>query len=97
MRYRWNDGNDEGTYYIVADDETQAEEIAYSCVAANILPQPEANERSASDGRKVAKVWVMSSWASETTSQRSGLLGTGSEEFNARAYAEYVRQTGRFS
>ena len=97
VRYRWNDGSDDGTYYIVAEKETLAEEIAYACIAANIQPQPEANERPASDGRKVAKVWVMSSWASETTSQRAGLLGTGSEEFNARAYAEYVRQTGRFS
>lgn len=97
VRYRWNDGTDEGTYYIVAEGEAQAEEIAYACVAANIQPQPEANERPASDGRKVAMVWVMADWAAETTSPRTGLLGTGSEEFNARAYAEYVRLTGRFS
>jgi hypothetical protein len=97
VRYRWNDGSNDGTYYIVADSETQAEDIAYECIAANILPYPEANERPASDGRKVARVWVMRDWASETTSRRAGLLGTGSEEFNARAYTEYVRQTGRFS
>jgi hypothetical protein len=96
VRYEWNDGSDKGTYYIVADTIPQAEEIAYGCIAANIHPQPEANERPAHEGRAVAKIWVMESWAAETKSDRIGLLGTGSERYNARAYAEYVKTTGKF-
>jgi len=95
VRYKWHDGTDEGTYYIVAETVPQAEEIAYSCVAANIYPQPEANDRPPDEGRTVAQVWVMDSWAAETESERMGLLGT-SENYNARAYAEYVKNTGNF-
>lgn len=96
VRYKWNDDTDEGTYYIVADTVAQAEDIAYGCIAANIHPQPEANERPADEGRAVARVWVMESWAAETDSNRIGLLSTGSENYNARAYAEYVKNTGNF-
>lgn len=97
VRYKWNDENIEGTYYIVANTVAQAEEIAYGCIAANIYPQPEANERPAHEGRAVARVWVVESLAAETVSTRVGLLGTGSESYNVRAYAEYVRNTGKFS
>jgi hypothetical protein len=96
VRYKWNDGSVEGTYYIVADSVPQAEELAYGCIAANIHPQPEANERPADEARALAKVWVMETWVAETKSNRVGLLGTGSETYNARAYAEYVKNTGNF-
>jgi hypothetical protein len=96
VRFKWHDGTDEGTYYVVADTVPQAEEIAYGCIAANIHPQPKANDRRPDEGRTVAQVWVMDSWAAETECERTGLLGTGSENYNARAYAEYVKNTGNF-
>lgn len=92
VRYRWHDGTDEGTYYIVADTVERAEDIAYRCIAANL----QATDRPAADSREEAKVWVMETWAAETQTTQTGLLGTGSENYNARAYAEYVKNTGKF-
>ncbi len=92
VRYRWHDGTDEGTYYIVADTVALAEDIAYHCIAANL----QAIDRLPDDSREVAQVWVMETWAAETKSTQTGLLGTGSENYNARAYAEYVKNTGNF-
>jgi len=97
VRYKWKAEKNEGTYYIVAESASEAEEIAFGCIAAGIHPVPEGPDRPPSAGRKVADVWVQESWAAETFSSRSGLLGTGSELFKAKAYAEYVKQTGKFS
>lgn len=97
VKYKWKAEDNEGTYYIVAESVSEAEEIAFGCIAASIYPVPEAPDRPPSAGRKVADVWVQESWAAETVSSRSGLLGTGSELYNAKAYAEYVKQTGMFA
>ncbi len=86
--------NSEGTYFIVAPSIARAEEIAFSCIAAFIYPQPEVNERSIADGRIVANVWVMDEWSAPTECKKQGIIGTGSEKFCAKAYANYVGQTG---
>ena len=93
--YRWHDSDIDGTYYIVATDPIEAEEIAYECIVAN-LPSGEGPDLPASFGRRVAKVWVRDYQAAETLCDRSGLLGTGDAAYNARAYALLVSQTGAF-
>ena len=94
VRYKWRREDTEGTYYIVAETPEQAEEIAYGCIAANIFPTPEGPDRPPEEGRKVDTVWVEDCAAADTMSTRTGLIGTGSEFYNAKAYAEYIRRTG---
>lgn len=95
VKFRWNDNSWGGFYYIVAESAEQAEDIAYKCIAANIHPQPERYERPAEDGRRVAKVWVRDSWACDTICDEVGLIGAGSPTYNAKAYAEYIKRTGK--
>ena len=93
VRYEREDTSEQDTYFIVAEDAQQAEEIAYSCIANN--PPPEQGERSASYGRKIAQVWVKEYWAQPTETDMVGLIGTGSEILLAQALALYVKTHNR--
>ena len=92
VRYRRNDVKDEGTYFIVANDVDEAEEIAFTCIANNPPPQSEGPDRPASYGRRIAEVWVRDSWAQLTETDKVGLIGSGSEVLLAKALALYVRE-----
>jgi hypothetical protein len=47
VRYRRGDAEGDGTYFIVASDVSEAEEIAFSCIANN----PPPNRRDPTDLR----------------------------------------------
>jgi hypothetical protein len=92
VHYRRSDVEGGGTYFIVANDVSEAEEIAFSCIANNPPPQSEGPDRPASYGRRLAKVWVMETWAQPTETDKVGLIGSGSEVLLAKALALYVRE-----
>jgi hypothetical protein len=93
-RLRYPEGA-QGTYFVVARSVGRAEEIAFECIAANCHPQLDQGDRPADDGRAVANVRVMDTWAAETDCLVEGLIGTGSEAFCAKAFALYCGTTGK--
>ncbi|MFD1006768.1 hypothetical protein [Oceanisphaera ostreae] len=95
VRYKRSDIENDGTYFIVANDTSEAEEIAFSCIANNPPPRSEGPDRPASYGREIAKVWVKDSWAQPTESDKVGLIGSGSEILIAKALALYVKENNQ--
>jgi len=92
VRYRRGDAEGDGTYFIVASDVSEAEEIAFSCIANNPPPQSDGHDRPASYGRSIAKVYVMDAWAQPTETDKVGLVGSGSDVLIAKALALYVKE-----
>jgi len=90
VRYRRSDREEEDNYFIVARDASEAEEIAFGCIANNPPPE-EQGERPASYGRAIAQVWVRDYAAQPTECDEVGLIGTGSEFLLAKALALYVK------
>lgn len=95
VRYKRSDTRSDGTYFIVANDPSEAEEIAFSCIANNPPPCSEGPDRTASYGREIAKVWVMDTWAQPTECDKVGLIGSGSEILIAKALALYVKENNQ--
>lgn len=95
VRYKRSDSESEGTYFIVAHDASEAEEIAFSCIANDPPPRSEGPDRPASYARGFAKVWVMDFWAQITECDKVGLIGSGSEILLAKALALYVKENNQ--
>ena len=95
VRYERNDKGESSTYFIVAEDKKQAENIAFSCIANNSPPSSGGPNRPSSYGRELAKVWVMDRWAQETECDMVGLIGSGPEALLAKALALYVKQNNK--
>lgn len=85
VRYVRKDMEVSGTFYIVANNTQEAEEIAFECIAAN------PNSRSVGYAKENAKVTVMNSWAHPTETDKVGLIGSGSESLVAKALALYAK------
>jgi len=86
VRYVRKDMDVSGTFYIVANNTQEAEEIAFECIAAN------PNSRPVSYAKKNAEVFVRASWAQPTETDKVGLIGSGSESLVAKALALYVKE-----
>jgi hypothetical protein len=92
VRYQIFSSMENGKYFVVAENPQQAEDIAFRCIAHNFLPNlSEVFDRPSSDGRAIARVWVMNDWAQQTETDKIGLIGFGSELLLAKALALYVK------
>jgi hypothetical protein len=77
-------------FIIVAESESNAKAIAYSCVAGSLYPQPEANELSVETAAKFVNLSINNKCIFETMSARQGLIGSGDIFQVAKVYGYYI-------
>ena len=94
VRYKRRDIDEEGKYFIVAHDPSEAEEIAFSCIANDPPPRSAGPDRPASFGRKIADVWVQDGSGQPTECDMVGLI-CSSDRVAAKALALYVKENNK--
>lgn len=91
VRFQIISSEEIGEYFIVAENEHQAEEIAFDCIANTYLSNFSDVDKPSKDGRGIANVWVMKEGAERTNTDKMGLISSGSYILLAKALALYVK------